>query len=101
MNYQRTVLNVPFSGRAAAKSVWLVLLVVCLAYAGISPPAFGQQSVTSATLTGRVEDAGGGCVCGAEVCLTNTTPTRSGNRLLQPTMTDVTSFRIFRSAIMK
>ena len=50
---------------ATAHVLWLVLL---LAFAAQTlPRAFAQQTVTSATLSGRVVDSDGACVCGAMI----------------------------------
>jgi hypothetical protein len=38
----------------------------------VATGAFGQQAVTSATLSGRVQDSSGGVIAGAEARLTNT-----------------------------
>jgi Carboxypeptidase regulatory-like domain/TonB dependent receptor-like, beta-barrel len=48
-----------------------VVMIVILQTSGGLLPAFAQQSVTSATLSGRVEDATGAAVTGAPVTVTN------------------------------
>jgi hypothetical protein len=50
-----------------------ILYVICLSifFCGASPTTFAQQSVTSATLSGHVEDANGAAINGASVTATN------------------------------
>jgi Carboxypeptidase regulatory-like domain/TonB dependent receptor len=50
-----------------------ILYVICLAifFCGASPTTFAQQSITSATLSGHVEDANGAAINGASLTATN------------------------------
>jgi hypothetical protein len=48
-----------------------VMVIVIIQTSGGLLPAFAQQSVTSATLSGRVEDATGAAVTGALITVTN------------------------------
>lgn len=56
------------SGRFALASVWLCLL---LALSGCLWPARAQQTITSATLSGRVEDTNGAAISGATLTIKN------------------------------
>jgi outer membrane receptor protein involved in Fe transport len=58
----------PNESRSALAKFALVILSLCFVCA---PPALAQQTVTSATLAGRVEDPSGGAVSGASLTATN------------------------------
>ncbi len=49
----------------------LLIVVVCIALNGSLTAGFAQQSVASATLSGRVEDATGAALAGATITVTN------------------------------
>jgi hypothetical protein len=49
----------------------ITVIVLLLALISEAAPTFGQQSITSATLSGRIEDASGAAVTGATVAVTN------------------------------
>jgi hypothetical protein len=50
------------------RAIWLVALLAVVAY---MPMAYAQQAVTSATLTGRVEDSSGAVISGATIAVTS------------------------------
>ena len=58
----------------------LPALLLCLLFSVtnhfVLPRVFAQQTVTTATVSGRVEDVAGACVCGAMVAITNTDTNR-------------------------
>ena len=60
-----------------------LLLMLCLLFTCGAPPVFAQQTVTSATLSGRVEDTGGAVMRGATVTVVNL-----GTNQSQTTTTD-------------
>jgi hypothetical protein len=57
--------------RATADILCLVLLLAFATQTDMLPRAFAQQTVTSATLSGRVVDSAGACVCGAIITVVN------------------------------
>lgn len=59
-------------GNGSSLCALLLSLLFPLIHHFVSPLAFAQQSVTTATVSGRVEDTAGACVCGAMVAITNT-----------------------------
>ncbi len=50
----------------------LLSLILLAPGAGLLPLTLAQQTITAATLSGKVEDAQGACVCGARITVTNT-----------------------------
>lgn len=70
-------------GNGSRLSTLLLSLLFSVTNHFVSPLAFAQQSVTTATVSGRVEDTAGACVCGAMVAITNTDTKRK-----QITVTD-------------
>lgn len=72
MKDDKPILRLAFIWNRSTCILWLVSLIAFASPAGMLPRAFAQQSVTSATLSGRVVDADGACVCGAVVTVVNT-----------------------------
>ncbi|HYJ89647.1 MAG TPA: carboxypeptidase regulatory-like domain-containing protein [Pyrinomonadaceae bacterium] len=69
MKRNKVIPGLTFTRKRVANVLFLVLL---FAFATQLPPAFAQQTVTSATLSGRVVDSDGACVCGAMVTVVHT-----------------------------
>ncbi|MFN8002062.1 MAG: carboxypeptidase-like regulatory domain-containing protein [Acidobacteriota bacterium] len=64
-------MNTAWSFLGAARTHRVVVLAIILAVLGARATVYAQQSVASATLSGRVEDANGALVSGANVTVTN------------------------------
>jgi hypothetical protein len=60
-------MNIKEKQRKRAALLWLILFGLCALRGGYLSTASAQQTVTSATLSGRVEDAYGGSLAGASV----------------------------------
>lgn len=73
MKYDKPILRLTFiRKRATASVLWLLALMAFVPHAGMLTLTLAQQTVTSATLSGRVVDMDGACVCGAMITVINT-----------------------------
>ena len=67
--------------RAPTHILWMVSLILLATQMDMLPGTFAQQTVTSATLSGRVVDADGACICGAMISVINTETRRKNSSI--------------------